>query len=387
METFEHTSAPRDTTGRVVPGPLRWSPPEPPDKKGWLLFGAPLLVLGLILFVVNQITLPYVQLAPGGADPINALVSVPKDKDNKPTGSFLLTTVSLESIVHPLDVVYDWFDPDIELIGKKLLLGDSSQQQYNSEAVQAMSDSKQAAVVLALRSLGYSVAEHGAGALILGVAEGSVPARGVFEAGDAITAIDGVATPLAADAVNILRTHQFGDTITTTVLKADDKTVDTKTVTLGSRTDTTCTTKEDTGAGACLGISLGTKRQKFDLPFEVKIDTAGIGGPSAGLAFTLAIIDELTPGELTGGKKVAVTGTIAVDGTVGEVGGVVQKTAAVRRSKATLFLVPPGEFADASKHAGKHLKVVKVSTLAEALKALADNGGQIPEKLASGGGT
>jgi len=129
-------------------------------------------------------------------------------------------------------------------------------------------------------------------------------------------------------------------------------------------------------------VNLGTKQHSFDLPFDVKIDTRGIGGPSAGLAFTLAIIDELTPGELTGGKNVAVTGTIDIDGTVGEVGGVVQKTAAVRNAGARLFLVPPGEFADASKHAGKNLKVVKVTTLADALKALADNGGEIPDKLA-----
>ena len=126
-------------------------------------------------------------------------------------------------------------------------------------------------------------------------------------------------------------------------------------------------------------MALGTKAHKFDYPFDVKIDTSGIGGPSAGLAFTLALIDDLTPGELTGGRDVAVTGTIDVNGTVGEVGGVVQKTAAVRKAKATLFLVPPGEYADAAKHAGKHLKVVKVSTLKDALAALGANGGDVPK--------
>jgi PDZ domain-containing protein len=127
--------------------------------------------------------------------------------------------------------------------------------------------------------------------------------------------------------------------------------------------------------GACLGVQLGTKNHSFDYPFEVKIETDRVGGPSAGLAFTLALIDELTPGELTGGRNVAVTGTIDVDGTVGDVGGVVQKTAAVRRAHATLFLVPPGEYPEARKHAGKHLKVVQVTTLTDALAALRANGG------------
>jgi PDZ domain-containing protein len=267
------------------------------------------------------------------------------------------------------------------MIPKKDLLGGSSQQQYNQAAIQDMADSKEAAAVVALRALGYPVAEHGSGALITAVAKGS-PADGVVEAGDAITSIDGTATPLATDAIAILQTHQFGDTFTAQITKANGSTV-TKTLTLGSRDENGCTKKTDTGQGVCMGVLLGTKQHKFDFPFEVKIDTAGIGGPSAGLAFTLALIDELTPGELTGGVKVAVTGTIDVTGKVGEVGGVVQKTAAVRKAKAKLFLVPPQEYNDAATHAGKDLKVIKVSTLQDALAALAANGGDVPTKLAS----
>src|SRR5207248_899122 len=79
------------------------------------------------------------------------------------------------------------------------------------------------------------------------------------------------------------------------------------------------------------------------------------------------VLDELRPGELTGGHKLAVTGTINIDGTVGDVGGVVQKTAAVRHAGADIFLVPPGEYEQAKAHAGTHLKVFKVRTLDEAL--------------------
>ncbi len=378
MDTLTDNETRRDTTGRVVPGPLQWTPPERPHKNWWALAGGPLALLVGFLFLVSSIQLPYVALAPGGADPINELLTVPKDKEFPPKGSFLLTTVSLETIITPYDFVRDWIDDNYQLIAKKDLLGGSSERQYNQEAQQEMTDSKQAAVVLAFRTLGYSVAEHGQGSLILGIASGNVPARGVLETGDAITAADGTATPLATDLVAILQKRTFGDTLDATVTKADGSVVQ-KTLKLGSRTDTTCTTKADTGNGPCLGVSLGTKAHKFDLPFDVKIDTSGIGGPSAGLAFTLALIDDLTPGELTGGKNVAVTGTIDIEGNVGEVGGVVQKTAAVRAAKATLFLVPPGEFEDASKHAGKGLKVLRVTTLKEALAALAANGGEVPK--------
>ena len=113
------------------------------------------------------------------------------------------------------------------------------------------------------------------------------------------------------------------------------------------------------------------------------IDPGNIGGPSAGLAFTLGVIDELNPGDLTGGRKIAATGTIESDGSVGDVGGVVQKTAAVRRAGAIAFLVPPGEYADAVKNAGPKLKVIKVTSLEQALDALKGLGRR-PERPAAG---
>ncbi|MFN6122052.1 MAG: S16 family serine protease, partial [Actinomycetes bacterium] len=115
------------------------------------------------------------------------------------------------------------------------------------------------------------------------------------------------------------------------------------------------------------------------LPFDVDIDSGAIGGPSAGLAFTLTLIDELTPGELTGGRRVAVTGTIRIDGTVGGIGGLAQKVSAVRQLGADVFLVPAeqGEqdIALARQVAGDDLDIVPVANLDEALAALAEYGG------------
>jgi PDZ domain-containing protein len=116
------------------------------------------------------------------------------------------------------------------------------------------------------------------------------------------------------------------------------------------------------------------------VPFDVDIDTAQIGGPSAGLAFTLALIDALTPGPLTGDVKIAVTGTIDANGNVGAIGSLPQKADAVRRAGASVFIVPdgqgPDELARAREIAGDGVEIVTVGTLDEALQVIADRGGQ-----------
>jgi PDZ domain-containing protein len=127
---------------------------------------------------------------------------------------------------------------------------------------------------------------------------------------------------------------------------------------------------------AFLGISTDTKEQA-KLPFDVTIDPGNIGGPSAGLAFTLGVLDKLSTRDLTGGRVIAATGTINPDGTVGPIGGIVQKTAAVRKAGAVAFLVPPSEYAQAEKHAGSHLRVIKVNNLDDALNALRSVGGNL----------
>ncbi|MGH9047024.1 MAG: S16 family serine protease, partial [Acidimicrobiales bacterium] len=126
-----------------------------------------------------------------------------------------------------------------------------------------------------------------------------------------------------------------------------------------------------------LGVSASTQ-QDFTFPFPITIDTADIGGPSAGLAMTLGIINELSDGRLTGGTIVAATGTIDPAGAVGDVGGVAQKTVAVERAGATVFFVPPPELGVARSKATSSLHVFAVSSLAQALSDLRHLGGQVP---------
>ena len=116
-----------------------------------------------------------------------------------------------------------------------------------------------------------------------------------------------------------------------------------------------------------------------NLPFEVEIDTDSIGGPSAGLAFTLAMLDELTQGDLFAGLTVVATGTVNEDGSVGAIGALPQKAAAVKMAGADIFLVPSSQSREdldaASKVLGKSVKIVQVGSVEEALQVLEDLGG------------
>jgi PDZ domain-containing protein len=114
----------------------------------------------------------------------------------------------------------------------------------------------------------------------------------------------------------------------------------------------------------------------FTFPFDVSISLDNVGGPSAGMMFALGIVDNLTPGDLTGGKHIAGTGTITADGNVGAIGGIAQKMIGARQHGATMFLAPAANCSDVVGHVPDGLQVVKVETLADATAAV--------ERLGSG---
>ena len=132
---------------------------------------------------------------------------------------------------------------------------------------------------------------------------------------------------------------------------------------------------------AMLGVRLMTK---VKLPFDITIDSGDVVGPSAGLAYALELIDLLTPGELTGGVRVAATGDLAPGGQVGPVGGVGQKTVAVRRAGAKVFLVPRDNLAEARAHAGG-MRVYPVGDVDDALRVLGGLAGSNAMALAQPG--
>lgn len=349
----------------VVPAPPGWDTSPEHSNWRWLRWGGPAFVVLVLLLGSMQVSLPYYALGPGDARQVNDLIRVPKDRSFPPRGEVLLSTVSL-SRVNALEAVFGWLDPNVDVLPEDQILGTTPRGRFTQQNIQEMDTSKQLAAVVALRRLGYTVAEQGKGALVVQV-EKKAPAYGRLDQGDVITGIDGRPASLSQEVVQGIRLRKPGESVRLDVLDVKGV-IRVEEVTLGTR--------PDSGEGY-LGVVLKTKEQKFDYPFDVVIDSGTIGGPSAGLAFTLGVLDTLTAGELTGGKKVAATGTIEIDGTVGDVGGVVQKTAAVRAAGANVFLVPAGEYKDALAHAGPKLEVVKVSSLDEALAAMASLGGDV----------
>jgi PDZ domain-containing protein len=129
----------------------------------------------------------------------------------------------------------------------------------------------------------------------------------------------------------------------------------------------TIRTKAAEDGRAIVGI---TTRDDADYPFTVEISLQDVGGPSAGLMFALGIVEKLTPGSLTDGAHVAGTGTIDDAGHVGAIGGITQKLIGARRAGATVFLVPPGNCAEALRNRPDGLRLVKARTLSSTVAAL-----------------
>lgn len=350
----------------VVRSPLGWAPTPEPGARRILRWAVVAVVLCLVLAAAIVIEIPYYAVAPGTARQVNDLIAVPADRAITPEGRVLLATVAVRR-VSTLEALQGWLDPDTSVVPESRVLGDGGRRDFTRENRELMDDSKDVAVLVALRRLGFPVAEQGRGAVVIEVRPGS-PAAGRLVAGDVVTAVDGTPTPLTQSLVDAIAARPPGEEVRLTV-EGIAGAVREQQVVVGAAPGAPPT------AGGFLGVTLRTRERTFDMPFDVTIDSGRIGGPSAGLAFTLGLLDALTRGELTGGARVAVTGTIQLDGSVGDVGGVTQKTAAVRAAGADYFLVPPGEFEEAQARAGSSLKVRRVATLDEAIAALRDLGG------------
>jgi PDZ domain-containing protein len=317
--------------------------------------------LAVLLAVGGIVRLPYYILSPGSATAVEPLIKVSGAQSYQHPGSILFTTVSLAGDVNAYALLHGWLSTTDDVVSREAITGGTPTKTYNQQNVQAMTDSKTAATKVALERLGYKVPASGDGALVVQVTAQS-PADGLLKAGDVVTAVDGSPVAFDQQSVNAVHSHKPGDVITFTVNR------DGKTMPVAVKAG-------DDGKGvAKVGVALQTKNLRYDFPVKVDIDTGKVAGPSAGLAFTLALLDDLAPGDLTGGKKVAVTGTIDVDGNVGPVGGVAQKTAAAKRAGAIAFLVPPDEEKGARQHAGS-MKIMVIRTLDEAVSALQQLGG------------
>lgn len=370
------------TQARPVASPLAWQPlPERP-RQLWRYVVAVIVAVGVLAVASTFIHLPYYVESPGGAEPVNALIHVDPAHAHPGNGVLLYSTVALNTGVDPLQLLGAWLDPNDDIVAKRDLTGGISTSQFTQLNAIEMDQSKQDAIVVALRRLGFPVPEHGDGVFVTNVSPSS-PADGRLQPGDVIVAIDGHGVSLSQTLVAALHRRPPGSTVTLTVERPRTGQL-VETLPLASCPIDVCGPAGT--SRSYLGVALQTRNDRFDFPFKVDIDLTGVGGPSAGLAFTLGIINALSTGDITGSHRVAVTGTIAPDGTVGPIGGIALKTVAVERAGADVFLVPkddgiPGDepqySAAVAKARGHHLRVIAVGTLEDALNALRSIGGNL----------
>jgi Lon-like protease len=362
----------------VTPTSEEMTPPQPAQRRArwpFVLVGvAALLVLAVVVAAFMQV--PYYAISPGDARAVNDRISVTGADVYKPEGEELFVTVGVPKLT-ALGALVGWLDPNTDVVSKDRILGNQSEQQNHEQNVKLMTYSKDFATYVALKQLGYPVTINGGGVVIdsLCLQEAAdrscaqeAPADAVLDPRDVITAIDHKDVHLTDDIAPALAGKKPGDHVDVTYVRNGGQPV---------TAPVEVTSAED--GRTILGIipnSAPPDDIKFSFPIDVSINSGAVSGPSAGLAFTLALLDELTPGELTGGTKVAATGTIDPYGNVGEIGGIRQKTVAVQRSGAKLFLVPKSLEPIAAKEAkGSGLEVVGVSTLGDALQALSNYGG------------
>jgi PDZ domain-containing protein len=366
------------------------APPAPPASRRRLRLSRALIlvlvVLGLAAAAASRVTLNYYVLSPGQAQPVGPLIKVPSAHAHGIRGPVLLTDVYVAPVTL-LGYLPDLLSPNDEIVSSDQLTGGVPSSELNAQGYLEMVQSKDAAKTAALRRLGYPVPEHDAGAVVGAISAGT-PAYPVLKVGQVITAVDGVATPTSCAFAGQLAALAPGQQVVLSV-KDDHFTASGSLVSGPVVRKTLRLAKRPAGlpaqpgcpgvttARGFLGVSVQTQ-QDFTYPFPITINTANIGGPSAGLAMTLGLINTLSTGDLTGGRKIAATGTIDPAGNVGDVGGVPQKTLAVEQAGATVFFVPSPELAAARSKASPSLHVYAANTLEQVLSVLKALGGHVP---------
>ncbi|GAA3130121.1 PDZ domain-containing protein [Planomonospora alba] len=319
--------------------------------------------LTLVLGVVGTLLpVPYVVLSPGPTEnTIGDVKGTPviniEGRRTYPTdGSLSLVTVAYQggpgSRIDLLTALRGWVDPTIAVVPEETIFPPATTaEEVEEQNTQEMSNSQDDATAAALKELRIPYTS----VVTVAATQKGLPAHGKFEEGDELVSVDGVPATDRETVSATVRKHKAGEQVAF-VVKRD-----------GEETTVTVPTAAAADGTPVVGISMGID---YRFPFEVSISVGDVGGPSAGMMFSLGIIDKLTPGSLTGGKSVAGTGTITPDGEVGAIGGIQQKMVGARESGATVFLTPADNCAEALAAVPDGLTLVKVETLHGAVQAL-----------------
>jgi PDZ domain-containing protein len=323
-------------------------------------------LLGLLFVAAVLLPVPYVTMSPGptvnvlGRTAGKTIVAVQGHRTYPTDGQLRLTTVSVTSpgrSINLIEALWAWFDTTRAVYPRDVIYPpQQSAQDAEQESSVEMVNSQDTAAAAALTELGYKLPLH---VEVLGVSK-SGPSAGKLQVRDEIVSVNGT---------RITRLDQVSKAIQRTgsgqparfVVRRHGRLVQESVVAHESA---------DKPKRALVGISVGTG---YNFPFDVNLRlNQEIGGPSAGLIFSLAVYDTLTPGDLTGGNEVAGTGTISEDGHVGPIGGIQQKIVAAAAAGAKVFLVPPDNCSSALAAGVEkgEIRLVKAPTLHSAITSL-----------------
>lgn len=304
------------------------------SKKKFALF---LVILAMVVtFFVYPLN--YYIMSPGAAYDLTKYVKV-EDAKTPTDGSLSMMTVAVSGATPFTYVLAKFSDEKDILKEEEVRAPEESDTEYNLRQLKLMTDSQFNAKYMAFKTLGRPYKVDYKGVYVIYVLENAA-ASNVLKAGDEVTAIDGEKIKTHQQLVDYLADKKDGERVSLT-FKRDDK-VYTKDVTL----------KPIPGAKGKIGLGITFSDSKsISTTPEVKIDSDEIGGPSAGLMFTLEIIDQLTTGNLAKGYKIAGTGEMLENGKVGRIGGIDKKVIAANNQGIEIFFAPDDEITPEMKKA------------------------------------
>ena len=361
---------PIDPTDPYVGGVL--AAPQPTgsaprmDQRTWtmVISGVAAIVL---MAVVTLLPLPYALMRPGPvldvlSDPDGTPLIQIEGRDTFATsGTLDLLTVRVTGGPGSRSTVWDvlrgWADPSIAVRPvDEVFPPTDSEDDVDERNSQEMVTSQEQATVAAMNEVGVQVPTT---LTVDGFTEGS-RAQGRLAAGDVVTSVDGTTVVDLPELRDRLQQIEPGDDVTIGFTRE------------GEEQEATFATSEADGR-TVMGVFIDPT---YDFPFQVQIRIEDIGGPSAGMIFALGIVDKLTPGEMTGGERIAGTGTMDSDGAVGPIGGIQQKLVGAQDAGADWFLAPAGNCDEVVGHVPDGLRVVRVETLDQARDAVEAIGSQ-----------
>ncbi|MDP8927449.1 MAG: PDZ domain-containing protein [Actinomycetota bacterium] len=314
--------------------------------------------LALLAWAALVVPLPLLVLSPVPAQPVTSVFDMPIPPDEV-LGKLLFTVVQ----VRPATAVTGlaaWPDPyrDVIVQGQVVPAG-VDPEQFAEHQRRVFAESLRIAAAVGMREAGLPVNVDGDGARVLGLLP-DAPAEGELQTGDVIIAANGEPVRLASDLVAAVAQVRPGDAVRLTVLRDEERlTVDVP-VRILPQLDQ-----------AGLGVAVSTVDQRIDLPIAIDVEAGNdIGGASAGLMMALAVYDRVEPGDLTGGRVIAGTGTVDSSGRVGRISGVAEKVRGAQLAGARIFLAPDKQAEEARRAATEEMAVIGVDNVRDAIGAL-----------------